>query len=411
MVQEPESGTRHREQQTARATHFGAAVSCSTKVDIVMMMLTIASMFYHMVIVHLFRPMLKVDLIHSDTHPRDICTEAANKVSEIVRIYRQLYDFRVAHLAIPHILLSACIVHLLYSKDDKVSYNNLVEGLQGLEDLHECHYFGARSFRILHTLARTWNLPWPEELRNSKLVSKADLDNPYGTTSLLADPLLVVPNTVTTTGTRMGQKVPYSPIDHGNRRESLSMFSNQTLQLASHPATARPGSVPATQHQSPAIGHTPTHSYNPIPSYSQYSQSISVSPNAAATVSSPTIETAEILFWNPIPGMPGPILPRNSCQQISPMGLDTVLQSSDMGDRLVRDGFKMSEDWQSNHVNGFTTSSDAGFNLQNAQAGNFRPYAQPGEGVGYQQQQQQQQHGGHTQQQGYDPRWYPNQMS
>jgi hypothetical protein len=87
-------------------------------------------MLYHTIIVHLFRPMLKVDLVHSDVHPRDICTEAANNVSAIVRTYRRFYDFRVAHLVIPHILLSVCIVHLLYSKDNRTSYQNLVEVLR-----------------------------------------------------------------------------------------------------------------------------------------------------------------------------------------------------------------------------------------------------------------------------------------
>lgn len=149
----------------------------------------VSSMLYHTLIVHLFRPMLKVDFVGSEVQPRETCIEAANKVSDIIRTYRKFYDFRVAHLAIPHILLTICIVHLLYSRDNKISYMNLVEGLQGLEDIHECHYFGARSFRILHTLANTWDLPWPDELRNSKLVSMSRSEKPHGTISPPADPL------------------------------------------------------------------------------------------------------------------------------------------------------------------------------------------------------------------------------
>jgi hypothetical protein len=172
---------------------------------------------YHTIVVHLFRPMLKVDLIHSDLHPRDICVEAANRVSEIVRTYRQLYDFRVAHLVIPHILLSVSIVHLLYSKENRTSHQNLVEGLQGLEDLHECHYFGARSFRIIYTLAKTWNLAWPEELRNSKLVPKSNPNRPRGTISPPADPWLVAPNTATTADSRVSSNTSYPPIGNPNR--------------------------------------------------------------------------------------------------------------------------------------------------------------------------------------------------
>jgi hypothetical protein len=379
------------------------------------MTLTVASMLYHTVIVHLFRPLLKMDLMHSDVSPRAICIEAANKASEIIRRYRQLYDFRVAHLVISHILLSACIVHLLYSKDDNVSYQNLVEGLQGLEDMHKCHYFGARCIRILHSLSKMWNLPWPKEFRDSSLVPQLDMDRPRGTFNPPADPLLIAPNTVSTTGNRVGHNLPFSSVGHENRRESLSMFSPQaSLQLATHPAITRPGSVPA-QHHSPAVGHTPTQFNNPLTSY-QYPQTTSIPSNVSTTVTSPTIDTAEALFWNPIPGMPGPILPRNNYQQISPMGLDSMLQSSDMGDRLGRDGFKISEDWQSSHVNGFTSGNNQGFvpssNSQPGTVGGYMHrsnanYSQQPDGVGYQQPGQHP-HGG---QEEYDGGWYPGSMS
>ncbi|KAF2035527.1 hypothetical protein EK21DRAFT_53843 [Setomelanomma holmii] len=373
-------------------------------------------MLYHTIIVHLFRPMLKVELIHSDLRPRDICIEAANKVSSIVRIYRQSYDFRVAHLLIPHILLSVSIVHLLYSKDNRTSYQNLIEGLQGLEDVHVCHYFGARSFRILHTLAKTWNLAWPEEMRNSKLVPKSNPDKPRGTVSPPPDPLLVAPNSITATADRMGPNIPYPPIGHPQRRESLTMFGGQAgLQIATHPVISRPGSVPS--HQSPVVGHTPAQPYTntlPLSSY-QYSQSMATVPsNAPAAISSPNTDTAETLFWNPIPGMPGPILPRSN-YQISPMGLDSVLQSTDMGDRLGRDGFKMSEDWQSSHVNGFDDAgTNNGFTAPHSQAGagylhRSTSYAQP-DAVTYQHSPHTAHHR-HAGQEEYDGAWYNSQMS
>jgi hypothetical protein len=371
-------------------------------------------MLYHTIIVHLFRPMLKVDLVHSDVHPREICTEAANNVSAIVRTYRRFYDFRVAHLVIPHILLSVCIVHLLYSKDNRTAYQNFVEGLQGLEDLHECHYFGARSFRIIYTLAKTWKLPWPQELRTSKLIPKSDSDNPQGTLSPPADPLLVAPNTVPTTHHSLGQ-MPYSPVGHANRRESLSMFNPQaSLQLATHPAIQRPGSVPATHHQSPSVGHTPTQPYNSLISY-PYSQAMSSVPANVPTTGTAPIDDTQELFWNPIPGAPGPILPRGSYQQMSPMGLSSVLQSPDMGDRLGRDGFKMNEDWQSSHVNGFNSGPNHGFSAQNSQSGTgYMPrtnpsFSQPVDGVQYQQRPHGEHH--HQPQEPYDGGWYSNQMS
>src|SRR5690242_15086452 len=110
-------------------------------------------MLYHTVVLHLFRPLLKVELINSDLRPRDECIQAANNVAELLRLYRTHYDMRACQLVLTHILLASCIVHLLYSRDSITSTNNLVEGLRGLEALHVCHYFGARSFKIVHALA------------------------------------------------------------------------------------------------------------------------------------------------------------------------------------------------------------------------------------------------------------------
>jgi hypothetical protein len=101
------------------------------------------------------------------------------------------------------------------------------------------------------------------------------------------------------------------------------------------------------------------------------------------------------------------------------MGLDTVLQPSDMGDRLGRDGFKISEDWQSSHINGFTTGPNNGFASQNGQPGgsymqrNGTSYAQSGESVGVAYQQSPSlsgHHGQAGQQEEYDGSWYSNQM-
>lgn len=327
-------------------------------------------MLYWTVIVHLFRPMLKVDLIHSDVHPRDKCIEAANRVSELTRLYRSLYDFRTAHLAIPHILLSVTIVHLLYSKDNPTSRQNLVEGLQGLEALHECHYFGARSFRIIHSLAKTWNLPFPEELRSSKLVPRHDPNRAPGTVSPPPDPLLVAPNTATLVN-RMGPG-GYSQIPEPHRRGSLSMFANRNLQVNTHPAS-RPGSVvPSQHHGSPIVSQTPAQPpFSAGMTMGSYAYSQSMSSMTIPTTSTATSEAADAMFWTPIPGMPAPILPRVSYQQISPMGLDSVLHTGDMGERMGRDGFKINEDWQQTSVNGFGSSAPGGYEQAGQGGGSY----------------------------------------
>lgn len=353
-------------------------------------------MLYWTVIVHLFRPMLKVDFIHSDVHPRDKCIEAANKVSELSRLYRSMYDYRTAHLAIPHILLSVGVVHLLYSKDNPTSRQNLVESLQGLEALHVCHYFGARSFKIIYTLSKTWNLPWPEELKNSKLVPRSDPNRPQGTVSPPADPLLVAPNTATLVN-RMGPG-GYVQVPEPHRRGSLSMFANRNLQANTHP-TSRPGSVvPSQQVGSPLTSQTPTQpSYSAGTPMGSYTYAQPMSSMTIPTTSAATSDAADAMFWTPIAGLPAPILPRVNYQQISPMGLDSVLHTGDMGDRLGRDGFKINEDWQQTGVNGFG-GSGTGYE-QTSQGGGSYP-------VSYQRNSHAGQHG--QGQEDFDSSWWQN---
>lgn len=256
-------------------------------------------MFYYTNVIHLFRPLLKVDLVHSDVHPRDICIDAANQVSRIVRIYRQFYDFRQAHLIIPHILLTVCIIHLLYSKENQLCRQDLVEGLQGLEDLHECHYFGARSFRIIHTLSKIWNLPFPEEHVNSRLLPRNDPNNPHGQMSSPPEPLMGMPNASASTSNRA---VPGVHAAQPQRRESLSMFGSQNMMhLATHPAQSRPASVVSSQRQSsPAVRREPVqggYGTNMSLPY-QYTQPMSSTTNMPMTITSPTADTAESMFWN-----------------------------------------------------------------------------------------------------------------
>lgn len=257
-------------------------------------------MFYYTSIIHLFRPLLKVDLIHSDVHPRDICIDAANQVSRIVRTYRQFYDFRQAHLAIPHVLFTVCIIHLLYSKENQLSRQNLIEGLQGLEDIHECHYFGARSFRIIHSLSKIWNLPFPEELKDSGLLPKNDPNNSHGQMNSPPEPMMGMPNSSTSTSNHSVPGTVHAA--QPQRRESLSMFGSQNMMhLATHPAHSRPASVVSSQrHSTPGVRHESVQgSYNSNMSLPyQYTQPMPSTTNMPMTIASPTTDAAESIFWN-----------------------------------------------------------------------------------------------------------------
>jgi hypothetical protein len=295
-------------------------------------------MLYYTVIVHLFRPLLKVDLLHSDVRPKDICIESANKVTDLLRIYRQHYDMRACQLVLTHILLSVSIVHLVYSQEYETSSSNLVETLQALEDLSICHYFGARSFKIVHQLASTWSLPWPEKLKLSKLVPKDD-DAPLA--SPATDNFFHVQSTAAAHEAATNGLHPVHSPAFQSRRESLSMFANPG---------ARNG---ASTSDSPIqlAGHHP----HPL---ANHSVSTPLSFNTPSAPSGPTqahatrsTEPAETLFWTPMPGMGVPIMHRN--YQMSPMDLNAMLGHVDDWDRFGRDGFKMSESWSTQEPMGF----------------------------------------------------------
>jgi hypothetical protein len=113
-----------------------------------------------------------------------------------------------------------------------------------------------------------------------------------------------------------------------------------------------------------------------------------------------------------MPGMTGPIVPRHNYQQIGPMGLESVLHTNNLGDRLGRDGFRINEDWRSSHVNGFTTGVTANIysapnNQHNHSYTPRQSFSAPTDGVGYQSDGQDGNHGHHGQD-GYDGGWWQN---
>jgi hypothetical protein len=186
-----------------------------------------------------------------------------------------------------------------------------VESLQALEDMSVCHYFGARSFKIVHSIAKTWNLPWPEELKLSKLVPKSDASLESGESLFHVTRSAPDPQEGTSKGHANSQ-----------RRESLSMFS--------------PG------YASSGVHSIPTASMQASPSFAEHFQpapnTMPLSMGAASTS-----EHADTLFWTPAPGFGLPIFPREF--NTGPMDLNNMLASASEWDRFSRDGFKMSEAW------------------------------------------------------------------
>lgn len=316
-------------------------------------------MLYYTSIVHLFRPMLKVDLIHSHVRPRDACIDASNQVADLLRLYRAHYSLRACHLVLTHILLSVNIVHLLYSNESEESYRNMVEGLKALEDISTCHYFGKRGFKIIHALSKVWNLPFPEELGNRIVTSKAG--SSQGLLSPQSDSFFIGSHT-SAIDSRMGGGVGFGSMSSAvppSQRESLNMFAHpdpKTTQMPPNPTilSSSASSSVSSQTKPNQLHHRAPQQQQPqqriVSTYPPASSSALQTQPPAPPSTAPASMAADTLFWGP-PGIGMPIVPRN--YQMSPMDLDSMLGNANEWDRLSRDGFKMSDQWQQDPMTPF----------------------------------------------------------
>ena len=118
------------------------------------------SMYYHTVQLHLFRPFLKVDLTESSICPRGICISSAESISLLASEYRRLYGFRRVCLLVPHMILSASIIHILDLPKPSAS-QHLVQGMEDLHEMSTNHAFANRCLRIIIGLGDKWGIQIP----------------------------------------------------------------------------------------------------------------------------------------------------------------------------------------------------------------------------------------------------------
>lgn len=125
-----------------------------------------ASMFYQLLFVHLYRPFLKYTKITSplpsNVSPRAMCTRAAAMISKILRIYRRSYGLKqICNIAV-YIAHSACTIHLL-NLPEKSAQRDLVHGISSLEEIAEYWLCSRRTLRIIDGLSRKWQIKLPVE--------------------------------------------------------------------------------------------------------------------------------------------------------------------------------------------------------------------------------------------------------
>jgi len=141
------------------------------------------SIYYHNCIIHLFRPFLRVFFVQNTKPPREICTEAAITVSELMKLYSRTYSMRRAYFVIVHSSMSAVIIHLVNISAQNSSTAMAVEAADYLSDiipmLHEMYPtypIMAQYFKVIRGLVSKWVPVVPPNVRDA--LHAIDLPSP-----------------------------------------------------------------------------------------------------------------------------------------------------------------------------------------------------------------------------------------
>ncbi|KAK0733783.1 fungal-specific transcription factor domain-containing protein [Lasiosphaeria miniovina] len=151
-----------------------------------------AHMYYHFAILLLFRPLIKLRIIGSSISPRDVCSQAADAISGLLRSYSQLYTLRCTPSFVPYFVLTSSIMHLAigatvgevsaptagggestqggqtpqssHSAPARVPRigprvaEAISRGIADLTEMAPCHHFAEQALNILRFLVKKWNI-------------------------------------------------------------------------------------------------------------------------------------------------------------------------------------------------------------------------------------------------------------
>lgn len=108
-------------------------------------------MFYHCAILLLFRPFLRFSFAPSTLSPSEICFQAAENLTTLIRSYRQLHTVRRTPTFTPFIMLNTAIVALVDTTlTGAVRLPSILkDSLDDLTSMSVCHGFANHAIMIL----------------------------------------------------------------------------------------------------------------------------------------------------------------------------------------------------------------------------------------------------------------------
>lgn len=123
-------------------------------------------MFYHLLLIHLYRPFLKytrsTSPLPQHVSPRRLCTQAASAISKQLRMYKRAYGFQRLPNVVVYIAHTACTIHLL-NLPEKNAQRDIIHGLRNLEEMGGSWLCARRTLRILDISAHKWQVQLPHE--------------------------------------------------------------------------------------------------------------------------------------------------------------------------------------------------------------------------------------------------------
>jgi len=120
-------------------------------------------MYYHFAILLLLRPFIKLRFIGSGVKPRELCVQAADAITTLVRSYDQLYTLQRTPSFVPYITLGAALMHLVAGGSTPENPQQIQQGVKDLKDMRLCHGFSKRGLDIMRYFAHIWHVPLGDE--------------------------------------------------------------------------------------------------------------------------------------------------------------------------------------------------------------------------------------------------------
>ena len=137
-------------------------------------------MYYHTVVLNLFRPLLKFDIINSKVSPLKICLQMADSAAALVATYRGLYGLRRVPILLTHVIFTSTIILLLpftnnfadlhlaesitnlrETARNTSAESRLAESITSLHETTPNHNFSTRLLGIILEIVKRWNIQLP----------------------------------------------------------------------------------------------------------------------------------------------------------------------------------------------------------------------------------------------------------